>query len=948
MTPEDRDLFFSLQREQRELQQAMDRLGAKLDALAARANGAAPETFLPPIPIAALPPPMAPHVPADLRLPPLPADSADSADSAIPAALPPIPPVAPAAAAPAPAAEGKPSLEFHFGRWLTRVGAVCFVLSIIFFGTWIDVQFHLHERLGPWGKLGIMGFVSVAASILGQRLERKRPGMAFFARTLTAAGWAGLYATIYSAYSVDNLKVISDPLIEGLLLLAWSVFVFLMAERKKSQTLALFSITLAYIGTASNPIDHFTMAADLLLAAMAVLFLLRNGWTVLPIFSVVGTYLALLHRLLIDQSGAIILDTSRTLHFLPHAFYLLTAWLLFTLGVILARAPTFHGARRFALLSLNNGAFAGLIALTTYIAGYGYGDMGWVLLGTGVLYMVTSRFAGFADIDPVDAMGAYAAQGLAIFTAGLIVACAGTTRAFALMTETFLLGIAGAFAGDRILTITTYVAGTFATIFAIWEISVYAHHPWTLGFGGAAIMLMNAWACRGEVRHSPRARSDVVLSSSSFCVLAVALVFSALNAELGQNALPPALALAALALTFSIYYISLYELPSIAQILLLIAQSLVLFPADTGEELPWWSSGIVAAVTLTLVTWWSRQRTVRPGPWIVPLNFLYALALVGLATNGIRPYLDDQGWMIGASLLSLAFLIFGAFSRVWSVAAMGQAFLLVALDQFFYPAGEGTAFPWTWLAAAVPIVVVFSTSLATFEWLRVFPDIAPRWNRFLRLAAHVYQLLALAMLVRWVLAEVAPLDQVGAFLFLGTLVLSWNVRRDNPFGIRCSYVLSAFGVVLFLGIVGSHAEPLVTALNGLAMLLFLSQPALLGHEGRSMVTRFETWTLILFSTALAWIFVSAWVWTKISPHYLTLGWALAGLVIFLFGRAVEEKRFRWCGLGMVLAAILRVVFYDMWGLSTGYRVVTFFLLAIITLSIGYAILRRGEHRHTQL
>ena len=41
MTPEDRDLFLSLQREQRELQEALARLGSKLDSLATRANGLA-------------------------------------------------------------------------------------------------------------------------------------------------------------------------------------------------------------------------------------------------------------------------------------------------------------------------------------------------------------------------------------------------------------------------------------------------------------------------------------------------------------------------------------------------------------------------------------------------------------------------------------------------------------------------------------------------------------------------------------------------------------------------------------------------------------------------------------------------------------------------------------------------------------------------------------------
>jgi len=70
-------------------------------------------------------------------------------------------------------------------------------------------------------------------------------------------------------------------------------------------------------------------------------------------------------------------------------------------------------------------------------------------------------------------------------------------------------------------------------------------------------------------------------------------------------------------------------------------------------------------MTLVILTWWLRQRVTRTGPWTTTLTFVYALALVGLTYDAIRPYVDSQGWMIGASLLSVAFLVFGALTRVW-------------------------------------------------------------------------------------------------------------------------------------------------------------------------------------------------------------------------------------------------------------------------------------------
>ncbi len=46
---------------------------------------------------------------------------------------------------------------------------------------------------------------------------------------------AWLYLTFYAAHSFDNLRIIASPVIAGLLLLGWSAYVLLLAERKKSQ-----------------------------------------------------------------------------------------------------------------------------------------------------------------------------------------------------------------------------------------------------------------------------------------------------------------------------------------------------------------------------------------------------------------------------------------------------------------------------------------------------------------------------------------------------------------------------------------------------------------------------------------------------------------------------------------------------------------------------------------
>ena len=933
MTPEDRELLHVLRRKQLELQRSLAHLDEELQELESRVevDDEAPVPELPPVPaFQALPPP--PSIPAEPpMLPPLPPVVAS-----IP--LPPLPEP--------PAEEPRPSLEFQFGRWLTRIGAVFVVLFLIS----ADSYFQLHRLLGPWGKLGLGAAFSVLLTMLGQRLERKNADHLIYGRTLMAAGLGGLYVTLYAACTFEGLRVIHNSFVAGLLLLWWSAYVLSLAERRQSQAMALFAITLAYFSTAINPIGRFTMAADLVLASTSALLLIRNGWAALSYFSLVGTYLALLRRLIVDEDGNLVFETTRMLPFAPYAVYLLGAWFIFTAAITFCSSVTFRSEKRLAFLSLNNGAMTGLLLLTAYIAGYGHGALGSILLAIGVGFLFTSRFVGWTRHEPEKVMAAYAAQGLGLITAGIIVLYTGITRGFLLMLETLFLGLAGEFAGDRILKGATYFAAFFATVFLIWEMAVNAHHPWIFGFGGALVMLLNAWWARSDLRNSAQARNVIVLSSSYYCVLALGLISTALSTHLSDEALPPALAFAALALTFLIYLVSIYELPPLAQTLLIAAQGLVLFPAETGEDLPWWTTAWVGAVTLLMITWWSRQKITRTGSWIILLNLVYALALAGLSYETIRPRVDDQGWMVSASLLAMAFLSWGAFTRVWAIAGVGQLFLGIAVLHFFYPPGgaELMSWPWTTWAAALPIVAVFATGRATQKWLLFSHNLSTDISGPLRFLAWGYLCLAFAMFVRWIFATVPVLDQVATFLFLGTLFISWNVRHESSFGIRCGLILNLLGIavllVLFEESWHEDARALVTFFNACAFLALLLQPALLHTRSNPLITVLENWGLLLVSSGAGLFFASLWVVTRWSPGYLTLGWALFSLFLFLLGLLVGEKRQRWCGLAILCVAILRVFACDLWGLSTGYRVLTLGVLIVITLGVGYLLIRFADRR----
>jgi hypothetical protein len=929
MTLEDRELLEALQRRQAELARSLALIDDELANIERRAEAVEPvlpslptEPITPPISVDQHPPLPAipatpPPPPAEAALPPLPAQPPESP-------LPPIP---------------RPSLEFQFGRWLTRIGAVFGIITLVLILSL--THNYLFRVLGPGGILGLCALASIGIAIWGDRIERR---LLVFGRSILSLGLAGLYVTLYAAHNFDSVRVIQSPLVAGVLLLLWSFYVLTIADRKRSQSLALFSIALAYFSTAINPDGRFSMAADLLLAGTVMLFLIRHGWAALSYLSLFGTYAALLRRLVMDQNGELVLDTSRALPFAPYAVYLVGAWVIFTAAVLMTKFRSFRGQKRLVFLTLNNGALAVLLPLAAYIAGYGDKAMSETLLWTGLAFLLLA-WGGKLDwrrSDAPEMRDAYLAQGLAIFTLGLMGVYAGATRGVLLAVETLFLGMAGIYARGVVMKIAAWVTAFFATLFLAWDISVTGHHSWLLGFGGAGVMLINAWWARNYTRMSPLARQGIIPSASYYCALAIALIVAAMAAELSDSALPPALAVAAVVLTFSIYFAPLYELPPIAQALLIAAQALVLFPAQTGEAVPRSTTAWVVVLTLLLLAWWSRQRVARYGVWIVLLNFIYALALVGLCYDAVRPYVDNQGWMISASLLSGGFLLFGALTRVWPLAAMGQLFLLASLWLFFFPVG-GAVFPYTWIAAAVPIAIVFATGHATIAWLREFREETPESISLpFRLLGHGYLLLALGMLVRLVFAVAPQPLQTATFLFLGSLLLAWSAVRDHAFGARCSFVLSLIGMALVVRDFDLDQRSLVTFLNGLALFALLWQPTVLQHAARKLVTEVESWILILLSAAAGWIFVHAWVATRMHPNYLTMGWALYALYLFFFGLAVRERRQRWCGLGILACAMIRVCFSDIWGFSNGYKVLTFIVLTFISLGLGYLYARFAD------
>jgi hypothetical protein len=537
-------------------------------------------------------------------------------------------------------------------------------------------------------------------------------------------------------------------------------------------------------------------------------------------------------------------------------------------------------------------------------------------------------------------------QGLAIGTAGIVIAYSGVTRGLILGAESIFLAAAGAYSRNLFLRLGAGGAGLLGACYLGWEIASGHDYPWLLTGGGALAMLANAWLGRFDYWREPfeAARARFVPASVGFILIALGLIAIGIFSRATQPWIPPDLALVALALAALIYFVPLFELPALSQILVVIAQlasfglTIIAFNPPWQNDVgyiytPQWSQNIVALVTLLFVLWWPRQTRVIKGWWLAPLTGLYALALVAFTYNSVHPRVTDQTWMMSAAALSLVFLAFGAWNRAWSFVVSGQILLALSVLTFFH-LEDISLFPWTWWAALVPIAVVFLTGWIAQQVLAYAFDGDGAMRANLRVAARFYQTLAIAMLARWIFG-IVPTEEITFALFvLATALIGGGLLGPSSYFIRAGLVLDVVGCCNYV-FAGPDLDVHAFAwLDSGAFALFLAQPALLRRRGRELISEGESWTLIIFSSALAWLFVSDSI-TTAGSHNLTLGWALLALALIVIGFAANERRQRWCGLGLLAAAFVRVAVHDFWGFSDGGKVLTFFALTVICLGLSF-------------
>src|SRR5216684_1419616 len=169
------------------------------------------------------------------------------------------------------------------GSWLNKLGVFVLVIGIALL---LGYKF---TQVGPAGRAAIGLGVSFAM-LAGGFVMEKRARYKIFARGLLGGGWAALYFTTYAMQAVDAAKVIYDPVLGGLLLLAVATGMIFHSLRYASQTVTGLAYFVAFVTLAITPVTTLSVIALVPLAASLLYVAHRFAWSELALLGLIATY----------------------------------------------------------------------------------------------------------------------------------------------------------------------------------------------------------------------------------------------------------------------------------------------------------------------------------------------------------------------------------------------------------------------------------------------------------------------------------------------------------------------------------------------------------------------------------------------------------------------------------------------------------------------------------
>ncbi|MCD6050123.1 MAG: Protein of unknown function transrane [Verrucomicrobia bacterium] len=825
--------------------------------------------------------------------------------------------------APPPSVEGvsarSANLEMKLATyWFVRLGVVLLLTGLAFFG-YFTYQ-HVIPQLNQWGKLGAISLMGALLIGGGLWCERRADNekLQTFGRIIFGGGLATLYFMLYAAHHIPHLQVVPSATVDGLLLFGWAGLIVWLADRRRSEVLALFAIGMSYYTSAVSQLGVFTLVSNLILTIASVVFLVRHRWAVLSLASMVATYIGygfwrFYHSMewLTGPGGD---------QLWLGVACLAGCWLVLTVGAFTRRTPGLDATTRAAMLVLNNSFFYGSAALT--FVQFHRESFWWVSLAFGGICTALSAVANRKLSDESIVRQWLLGQGVLFVTIGIIEHFSGVHLGLILCVEALALMLAGQAMNLRLLRAAAYVVGFIGT-FSAW--SGIELNNWAAGMealGAGLVLAATGWFVRRYRADEDWLATKVTLWSGA----ALLLWFEIICHNVDEIHRPLVLSLAALLLALALPLHRLKPLATWGQGYLIVAQGMWL--TDTQMFFPAWTIAVLIVITFALAQWWQRQETVNEEGRTLTLSLLAMMALfLGLHWLA-REWVLDQRILVTA-LIGVLVVAYGALTRWWALTVIGQIIIAYLGVQFLQGMGRVDD-----MRNLVPVLTfaLFGGALRIWSASNGQKDTRDRFDWL----ANTYHLLAALMTIVWIHQYVGHLQHVWMqmALGLGMFLIGWKFQRQGAL-----LLAVLFAGVAFFDFWLQKGAPHVYWANLLAILTPLVVQQML-RRSRERFEVEERWHLMLtvISGVSVWLYVSEWA----ANRMLTASWTALAFAFLAGGLVVKERAWRWLGLVMLTCAIGRAIFMDVWKLGVLYRVLSFMALGIALIVLGYIYTRYQE------
>jgi uncharacterized membrane protein len=798
------------------------------------------------------------------------------------------------------------------GSWLNKLGVLILVIGIALY---LGYEF---TRVGAAVRVAMGLGVSLIMLIGGVLIER-RPLYAIFGRGLIGGGWAALYFTTYAMHAVDAAKVIENPYVGMILLLAVACGMIAHSLRYHSQTVTGLAYFIAFATLALSESTPFSVLALIPLAGSLLVLAYRFDWTKMAVFGLFATYATCASR---PDTGAPLGSTQALFG---------CYWLLFESFDIMRIRKRRRGFRIESLILPMNALGFLVLSLVKWqrsapVHLYMALSAGAALyLASALLRVVMHRRAASIDEIASDettltettltrmASGEYEGPitlSAALATLAIFRKASGPWIGAGLLLEGEVLFLAGMQFGQTYLR---QLAG------AVFTTSVARILGFDVPAGGKTVIVGRAW-----VTWSPVAMSAAIL----FYINRV-LRKQALNLLEGTLYSSVAAALICLVLTYEtpqqyvcvawlVFATVLFELGVRTRKIEFLYQSYVIGVLGTG-------AGLLANVFVSDPTW--------QHPWI-PIAIVaalhYAVALRMRSVDSVDGVNDTARWCASAS--AVAFLS----ALVWKLAPadyLGLAWLLLGAAIFELGMRK---LPEQFRGLSYVVSAGAFARLLYFDVVLVSKDSVPAVAMSLGFSALVcYAMSARVFRPAQDAIESNPLQRdlpayrdlncAAATLFLLTLIwlklpvavvaLAWAVVSLVILEIGFSFSLARFRIIgnltahaafgrLFLANFTNLGDTLRISHRMLTALpIAISEYYVWWRYKNAEVKAAESWARVYLYAPAILIFVL--MRFELGRSVAVVGWALLCVALFRMGLALRIADFRWQSYAIAIVAFWR-------------------------------------------